>query len=136
MWEVKGKIEGNKCKPHGSLFSPDDQVLLVAGGPNRRVIVLNPQDSSVLQTIQLDQLGFITDIHIHQQQFIVHHVTTDNKKKGLVFFYYVKCVKLSKSLFSIYLFCYLCFCPFTVYNVVNITNTFMKNSQTHKIYMR
>ena len=80
MWEVKGEIEGKKCDPHGLLFSPDHQVLLVADGTKSRVIVLNPQDGSVLQTIQLDQLGSIAYPHIHQQQLIVQH-TVDNKVK-------------------------------------------------------
>ena len=81
MWEVKGEIEGKKCNPLGLLFSPDHQVLLVADGGYSRLIVLNPQDGSVLQTIQLDQLGFIYQLHIHQQQLIVHHATVDNKEK-------------------------------------------------------
>ena len=34
MWEVKGEIEGKKCDPHGLLFSPDHQVLLVSDGVN------------------------------------------------------------------------------------------------------
>ena len=81
MWEVKGEIEGKKCCPHGLLFSPDHQVLLVADGRNSRLIVLNPHDGSVLQTIQLDyQLGVIANLHIHQQQLIIRH-TVDNKVK-------------------------------------------------------
>ena len=74
MWEVKGGIEGKKCNPHGLFFSPDNQVLLVSDGVNNRVIVLNPQDGSVLQTIQLDyQLGPLWHLFLHQNKLIIHH---------------------------------------------------------------
>ena len=85
-WEVKGEIEGEICRPHGLLFSPDHQVLLVADGWNSRLIVLNPEDGSVLQTIQLDyQLGAIFNLCIHQQHLIVHHLHIRKQHKVLYY---------------------------------------------------
>ena len=81
VWEVKGEVDGVECKPHGMLFSPQHQVLLVADGRNCRLLVLHPGDGSHLQTIQLDrEMRIIVELCLHQNKLVVHHYT-DGKEK-------------------------------------------------------
>ena len=80
VWEVKGEVDGKMCSPHGMLFSPQHQALLVADGRNRRVLVLHPGDGSHLQTIQLDQkMGAITELCLHQNKLVVQHNARDKE---------------------------------------------------------
>ena len=81
VWEVKEEFDGVQCYPHGLLFSPQHQVLLVADGWNCRVLVLHPGDGSHLQTIQLDrEMRVIADLCLHQNKLVVHHYD-DHKHK-------------------------------------------------------
>ena len=81
VWEVKGEVDGVQCDPHGMLFSPQHQVLLVADGRNKRVMVLHPGDGSHLQTIQLDrEVGVIIEMCLHQNKLVVRH-TAQSKVK-------------------------------------------------------
>ena len=74
VWEVRGEVDGKMCYPHGMLFSPQHQVLLVADGRNSRVLVLHPGDGLHLQTIQLDQeMGTIWEMSFHQNKLVVSH---------------------------------------------------------------
>ena len=74
VWEVKGEVDGVECRPHGMLFSPQHQVLLVADGLNCRVLVLHPGDGSHLQTLQLDRaMTVIGDLCLHQNKLVVQH---------------------------------------------------------------
>ena len=74
VWGVKWEVDGVQCEPHGMLFSPQHQVLLVADGRNCRVLVLHPGDGSHLQTIQLDrEMDAIIELCLHQNKLVVHH---------------------------------------------------------------
>ena len=54
VWEVKGEVEGVAWRPHGFLYSPEHQSLLVCDtSDNGRLVVLNPRDGSVRQIIPL-----------------------------------------------------------------------------------
>ena len=81
VWEVKGEVNGTRCDPHGLLFSPQHQTLLVADGNNCRVLVIHPRDGSVLQTIQLEpQMGSIWELCLHQNKLAVHHNAVGKEK--------------------------------------------------------
>ena len=81
VWEVKGEVDGVECYPHGMLFSPQHQVLLVADGENCRVLVLHERDGSYLQTIQLDrEMGVITELCLHQNKLVVRHKAGGKEK--------------------------------------------------------
>ena len=85
VWEVKGEVDGVECEPHGMLFSPQHQVLLVADGVNNRVLVLHPGDGSHLQTIQLDrEMDVIWELCLHQNKLVVHH--HDGRKHKVSYF--------------------------------------------------
>ena len=84
-WEIIGEIEGSKCKPHGVLFSPDHQVLLVADGKKSRIQVLHPRDGSHLQTIQLDsEMGVIIQLGLFQNKLVVHHHAGGQEKVSFI----------------------------------------------------
>ena len=72
VWEVKGEVDGVECYPHGMLFSPQHQVLLVADGWNCRLLVLHPGDGSHLRTIQFDR-ETINELCLHQNKLVVRH---------------------------------------------------------------
>ena len=85
VWEVKGEVDGVECEPHGMLFSPQHQVLLVADGGNCRVLVLHPGDGSHLQTIQLDQaVDVFCELCLHQNKLVVRH--NDGRKEKVSYF--------------------------------------------------
>ena len=74
VWEVSGEVEGIECEPHGTLYSPQHQVLLVADGRNCRVLVLHPRDGSHLQTVRLDrEMRKIRHLYFHENELVVHH---------------------------------------------------------------
>ena len=81
VWEVKGEVDGKMCEPHGTLYSSRHQALLIADGRNRRVLVLEPQDGSHLQTIQLDQeTGVIIELCLHQNKVVMFHTAGSREK--------------------------------------------------------
>ena len=85
VWEVKGEVDGVECYPHGMLFSPQHQVLLVADGRNCRVLVLHPGDGSHLQTIQLDrEMNVIAELCLHQNKLVAWH--HDGRKVKVSYF--------------------------------------------------
>lgn len=53
LWEVKGEVAGKEICPFSLLFSQQHHVLLVADRYSYRILVLNPGDGSLLQSIQL-----------------------------------------------------------------------------------
>ena len=74
VWQMKRKVDGAECRPHGMLFSPQHQVLLVADGVNNRVLVLHPGNGSHLQTIQLErEMGAIADLCLYQNKLVLQH---------------------------------------------------------------
>ena len=88
VWEVKGQVDGVECNPHGLLFSPQHQVLLVADGTNKRLLVLNPGNGSHLQTIQLGHVlddDVITELCLHQNKLLVRH-NAESKVRVSYFF--------------------------------------------------
>ena len=81
VWEVTGEVNGGMINPHGLLFSPRHQVLLVADGWSRRVLVLHPRDGSHLQTLQLNQdIGAVIELCLHQNKLVMHHVAGGKEK--------------------------------------------------------
>ena len=74
VWEVK-EVDGVETRAHGVIYSHKYNVLLVADGSNRRILVLQPESGEHLQTIDLS-----SDVHsawqlfMHRDQLIlVHH---------------------------------------------------------------
>ena len=81
VWEVKGKVDGKTCEPHGALYSSHHQALLIADGENCRVLVLHPRDGSHLQTIQLDREIVATiELRLHQNKVILWHRDGNQEK--------------------------------------------------------
>ena len=52
VWEVK-EVDGMETSGHGVIYSHKYDVLLVADGSNRRILVLQPESGEHLQTIDL-----------------------------------------------------------------------------------
>ena len=74
VWEVTGEVDGKPYSPHGLLFSPQHEVVLVADGDNHRFIVLHPRDGSHLQTIKLEpDVRDVYEFGFHENKLIVHH---------------------------------------------------------------
>ena len=80
VWEVTGEVDGKMCEPHGLLFSPQHQVLLVADGKNCRVLVLHPRDGSHLQTIHFSgEMGVTVELCLHKNELVMHHHAGDKE---------------------------------------------------------
>ena len=74
VWELTGRVDGVECNPHGMLYSPYHDALLVADGINCRILVLNPQDGSVTQVVPLSEVtSIVWDFSLHGKQILVHH---------------------------------------------------------------
>ena len=81
VWELKGKIQGVKCNPHGMVFSSrGPQALLVADGKNHRLLVVNSGDGSVRQVVPLDQVSTAVDLCVYNQKVIVLHFEAGKAK--------------------------------------------------------
>ena len=81
-WELEGEIDGAMCHPHDLLYSHRHHCLLVADGHNCRILVLNPDDGTHLQTIHLPLGGdYVINLSIHGDQLLVHHVSARQEEK-------------------------------------------------------
>ena len=81
LWEVK-EAEGLECNPHGMVYSHRHNVLLVADGKNKRLLVLQPTGGSCLQTIDVSsQVDCVWFPHIYGDQLIVHHQRLSSKQR-------------------------------------------------------
>ena len=78
VWEVKGKVEGVTWYPHGLLFSPEHQSLLVCDAIDNlsRLVVLNPRDGHVLQIITLPTLGTPYFLYVQKGEIILQNMLT------------------------------------------------------------
>ncbi len=84
-WELSGKIQGLPCEPHGVVYSPNLHALLVADGNNTRVLVVNPDNGSIRQVVQLHaDVGMVSELCLHNQQLIVRH--SAGKKEKVSFY--------------------------------------------------
>ncbi len=81
LWELQGEVQGVQCNPHGMVYSPDHQALLVADGWNSRVLVVNPGDGSVRQVLPLcADMGVVWELCLHNQQLVMHHTDAGREK--------------------------------------------------------
>ncbi len=85
IWEVKDEVGGKVCKPYGLLYSPKHQVLFVADGRNKRVLVLDPKDGSLLQIITLD-VGWIRGLPLVKDQIVMRSYDLDEDTYKLSYF--------------------------------------------------
>ncbi len=76
MWELKGDVEGSQINPHGLVYLPSNEALLVADGKNTRILVLDAADGVLKQVIPLEKsLGAMWDLFLHKDQLLVFHAT-------------------------------------------------------------
>ena len=82
IWMASWDIAGMMACPHGMVFSPKHQALLVADGPNRRIIVLNPNDGSQLQIRPVgDAISVLVHISLYKDKLILLYLGPENKDK-------------------------------------------------------
>ena len=82
MWKARWDFAGMISCPHGMVYSPKHQALLVADGPNRRILVLNPKDGSQLQIIPFREgISVLVHMHLHKDNLIVLYLDPQNKDK-------------------------------------------------------
>ena len=85
VWEVNGEVEGVTWDPHGLLYYPQHQSLLVCDtSDNSRLVVLNPSDGSVLQVIPLSVLNFPHDLYLHEGNIIVNNNIATGMQIGVL----------------------------------------------------
>ena len=73
LWEVKGEVAGVMWEPHGFLYSPEHQSLLVCDiSKEGRLVVLNPRDGSVLQVIPISNHGIPISLSFREGRIIIH----------------------------------------------------------------
>ena len=85
VWELTGKVEDIDCRPHGMVYSPPHDALLVADGANCRILVLNPKDGSVRQVVPLDNnIGVVSELSLCNTQVVIRH--TQSSKVFISYF--------------------------------------------------
>ena len=80
MWQLIGSVDGVECHPHGMMYSPQHDTLLITDGINCRVLVLNSHDGSVRQVISLSDDMCVTELCLYEKQVVMQH-NVDNKEK-------------------------------------------------------
>ena len=80
MWQLIGSVDGVECQPHGMMYSPQYDTLLVSGGINYRVLVLNSHDGSVRQVVPLSDDMCVSELCLHEKQVVMQH-NVHNKEK-------------------------------------------------------
>ena len=80
IWEFPGEkggihhyMKGGVHDRVGLLFHPEHNVLFVADGVRRRVLVLNPNNGDLIQTINLPELGEIWALGLYNNQLVMLH---------------------------------------------------------------
>ena len=82
VWEMKGEVDGVEYCPCTVVYSPGHQALLVADGPNCRILVLNPKDGSLKQVIGLSKnMGGIVEMCVHENKVVVIHCEAGDRFK-------------------------------------------------------
>ena len=59
------------------LFHPEHNVLLVADGDNKRVLIVNPATGGLIQTIDLPDMGDIWALGLYKDQIVMLHGDAD-----------------------------------------------------------
>ena len=74
LWEVKEVDDLETCA-HAVIYSHKYDVLLVADGSNRRILVLQPDSGEHLQTIDFrsQHVGTAWNLFLHRDQLILEH---------------------------------------------------------------
>ena len=81
VWTLEDRVDGRKIDPHDLLYLPDRQIVLVADGENRRVLVLDPISGSHRQTVELPgDLGEIKRLCIQGNQVVLLDVCDHGAK--------------------------------------------------------
>ena len=79
VWEVK-EVDGMETDAHGVIYSHKYDVLLVADGGNRRILVLQPESGEHLQTIDLSSYVDVAwQVFLHRDQLILVHLGRSKK---------------------------------------------------------
>ena len=109
LWEVK-EVDGMKTCAHRVIYSHKFDVLLVADGSNRRILVLQPESGEHLQTIDLSShVGSAWKLFLHRDQLILEHL---GRSKKIQLSYYTVSLKFYAALnFNI-------FCPLLFLKIV------------------
>ena len=75
VWEVKGEEEGVTWEPHGLLYLPEHQSLLVCDpSDNGRLVVVNPRNGSILQTTSLSEISVPISLSIHEGNIVLCNI--------------------------------------------------------------
>ena len=79
------EVAGVTWMPQGLLYSPEHQSLLVCDASNDgRLVILKPNDGSVLQVIPLPGLGRPYQLSLYEGNIIMHNMVS-NKPQINVF---------------------------------------------------
>ena len=95
MWQLQRQEGGNYDKPNdfvndylGLLFHPEHNVLFVADGERRRVLVVDPRTGVLIKIIDLPSLGSINALGLYKDQIVMFHHPDSSAYK-------ISCLKLS-----------------------------------------
>ena len=81
VWELKGEVAGVTWNPHGLFYFPEHQSLVVCDiSDGGRLVVLNPCDGLLLQTIPRPVPSFPLSLSLHEGIIIMHN-RSDTREK-------------------------------------------------------
>ena len=66
IWDISGKC-------NDIMFDPEHNVLLAADEIEETVLIVNPENGSLMQTIKLPDMGNIRALGLHKDQIIMLH---------------------------------------------------------------
>ena len=85
VWEVKGKVEGVTWNPHVLWYSSEHDFLVVSDTSYYgRLVVLNPYDGSLLQTVPLSISRFQNFSFLHERNIVLCN-RNDTGKNNVLF---------------------------------------------------
>ncbi len=90
VWEVRGKVGGMSCNPHGVCADRRGHVY-IADGKNRRVLVLSAEDGSLIQTLLTNDqhgIGLVYSVgwsELRDQRFLVVNHRSDRHQQLTTF---------------------------------------------------
>ena len=85
VWEVRlMSVEYVDWEPYGLLYLPEHKSLLVCDKSDDGLLVVNPSDGSILQTISLPDVPMPTSLSMHEGNIVLYHDLNGSAKISVV----------------------------------------------------
>ena len=73
VWKISGILDNKKISPRGLLQIPGKDLLLVGDYGNNRLLLLSGSTGQWLQTLHMQEMWSIDELHAAENRIVVHH---------------------------------------------------------------